>query len=368
MVLVMVSWLLPDQAGQVGGHQRQVADHVVEQRVLRGQGRGHGLEVRHQESMSPEREARAVSTWLRLPMIWPTWESSAPTVVGHGGAAVDQLVDLGRVALEGPRTFSTNSLACLGLMDERTGPSEFKKASMLASVTSWLSGMVAPGGRIGPPLPGIELDLLLPDHVVPPHPRRRWLRRSVTVLSTLMDDQGVAVLDRDARDLPDRDAGDVDRVAVGQAGDVGQLGVEGVAVAEERDVADLDGQAHQQYQADQREDGELEGRLRADGGAASQRSPQQLRDEAAEAGRRWTWSGCADHPVGLVGRRGGRAVGAGRGVADGSEAPVRTGAVECPGARRTPPAREEQLKAEPGSGQRLLERLEEGQSRASAAR
>ena len=69
-----------------------------------------------------------------------------------------------------PETFSTNSLASVGLMDDRTGPSEFKKVSMLASVTSWLSGMVEPAARIGPRLPGEELDLLLPDDVVPAHP------------------------------------------------------------------------------------------------------------------------------------------------------------------------------------------------------
>jgi len=37
-----------DQARQVGRHLRQVADHIVEKRVLRRQGRRHGLQIVHQ--------------------------------------------------------------------------------------------------------------------------------------------------------------------------------------------------------------------------------------------------------------------------------------------------------------------------------
>ena len=69
-----------------------------------------------------------------------------------------------------PDTFSTNALASVGLMEASTGPSEFKNVSMLASVTSWLSGMVAPGGEDRARLARVELDLLLADDVVPAHP------------------------------------------------------------------------------------------------------------------------------------------------------------------------------------------------------
>ena len=85
-----------------------------------------------------------------------------------------------------PDTFSTNALASLGLMEERTGPREFKKASMLASVTSWSSGMVAPGGRIGPLFPGYSSISFCPItlcHRIP----TSVVRRNVTVLLTLME-------------------------------------------------------------------------------------------------------------------------------------------------------------------------------------
>ena len=109
---------------------------------------------------------------------------------------------------------------------------------MLASVTSWLSGMVAPGARSGPRLARVELDLLLPDDVVPAHPHVGRLSAGVTVLLMLMEMTACPCCTPMLDHLPDRHAGDVDGVAAGQAGDVGQLRVDRVPAAEERDVAD----------------------------------------------------------------------------------------------------------------------------------
>ena len=69
--------VVPDQAGQVAGHLGEVAHDVVEQRVVRRQRRDTVWRLVTRLSMSPEREAMAVNTWSRLPMIWPTWVSSA---------------------------------------------------------------------------------------------------------------------------------------------------------------------------------------------------------------------------------------------------------------------------------------------------
>src|ERR1700733_2668711 len=80
IVLVMVLWLFPINPA------RSVA---TSERLPTTSSRSEFLDARADdtvwrfvtsESMSPDREASAVSTWLRFPMIWPTWESSAWTV------------------------------------------------------------------------------------------------------------------------------------------------------------------------------------------------------------------------------------------------------------------------------------------------
>ncbi len=77
MVLVMVLWLFPiSPAKSVATCERlpttsssnEFFDAREDETVWR---------FVTSESMSPEREASAVSTWFRLPMICPTWESSA---------------------------------------------------------------------------------------------------------------------------------------------------------------------------------------------------------------------------------------------------------------------------------------------------
>ena len=84
----------------------------------------------------------------------PTWVSRASTVLETVAPLLISWLIWAVSPSSAPETFSTNSLASDGLMEASTGPSEFKNVSMLASVTSWLSGMVAPGARTGPDLPG----------------------------------------------------------------------------------------------------------------------------------------------------------------------------------------------------------------------
>ena len=160
-----------------------------------------------------------------------------------------------------PDTFSTNSLASVGLMAESTGPSEFKNASMLPSVTSWLSGMVAPGGRTGPDGPGNSSISFWPMTLCQRMPTSVE-RRNVTELLTLMTISACPCWTPMLETCPTGTPAMLTSSPVARAGDVAQLGVEGVAAAEQRDVPDFDRQPDQQDQAHEREDGELEGRLR----------------------------------------------------------------------------------------------------------
>ena len=219
---------------------------------------------------------------------------------------------------------------------------------MLASVTSWSSGMVEPEREERPARARVELDLLLPDDVVPAHPHVGGAAQRHRVVDAHGDD-GMAVLDADARDLPDRHAGDVDRVAVGQPGDVGQLRVDGVAAAEERDVADLDGQADEEDEADEGEHGELE---RGRRGSAAEQPHDDPPSSWLMMPPRSSGStvGLADDAVDLVGRGGARA-GAAPAVGDADAAGVERGGaagvadVVCSALNDA--SSEEQLKAEP---------------------
>ena len=137
-------------------------------------------------SMSPERDARAVSTWSRLPMIEPTWVSRASTVLETAAPLLMSWLICAVSPSSAPDTFSTNWLASVGLIDESTGPSEFKNVSTLASVTSWLSGIVDPVARIGPALPGKSSISFWPMTFCQRIPTSVDLR-SVTVLLMLME-------------------------------------------------------------------------------------------------------------------------------------------------------------------------------------
>jgi hypothetical protein len=137
-------------------------------------------------------------------------------------------------------------------MDARSGPSEFKKALMVVERDDLVAGQDRTG------LTGVELDLLLPDDVVPAHPDVGGLVQGDRVVHA-QGHQCMAVLERDARHLPDRHAGDVDHVAVVETGDVAQLRLDRVPAVEQGDVADPHRQADEQDDADQREDRELEG-------------------------------------------------------------------------------------------------------------
>jgi hypothetical protein len=68
----------------------------------------------------------------------------------------------------------------------------------------------------------------------------------------------VAVLDVDARDRSDLDAGDLHRVVHPQAGGVVQLGLVAGAFGEEGGVADDRDQPAEDHEAAQRVDGQLE--------------------------------------------------------------------------------------------------------------
>ncbi len=87
-------------------------------------------------------------------MMEPTWLSSACTVVDTAAPLLISWLICAVSPSSAPDTFSTKALASSGLIEESTGPSEFKNLSMLASVTSWFIGMVAPSARIAPVLPG----------------------------------------------------------------------------------------------------------------------------------------------------------------------------------------------------------------------
>ena len=83
-------------------------------------------------------------------MIWPTWESRASTVADTVAPLLISWLISAVSPSSAPDTFSTNSLASVGLMEERTGPSEFKNASMLASVTSCAERDGGAGREQGP--------------------------------------------------------------------------------------------------------------------------------------------------------------------------------------------------------------------------
>ncbi len=137
-------------------------------------------------SMSPEREANAVSTWSRLPMIEPTWVSRVCTVLETAAPLLMSWLICAVSPSSAPDTFSTNSLASVGLIDESTGPSEFKNVSTLASVTSWLNGIVAPDARMWPALPGKSSISFCPMTFCQRMPTSVDFR-SVTVLLMLME-------------------------------------------------------------------------------------------------------------------------------------------------------------------------------------
>ncbi len=96
----------------------------------------------------------AVRTWSRLSMTTPTWLSRSPTVLATVAPLLISWLISAVSPSKAPDTFSTNALASFGLMAERKGPKELRNAFTLASETSWVSGMVAPGFRVGPSRPG----------------------------------------------------------------------------------------------------------------------------------------------------------------------------------------------------------------------
>ena len=170
MVLVMVLWLLPIRpARSVATCERlpttssssEFFDASAEDTVCRFVTR---------LSMSPERDANAVSTWSRLPMMEPTWVSSACTVVETAApllmswliCAVSPSSAPGHVLDEG---------VGLGRVDRR----EHRAERVQERVDAGVGHVVAhrDGGAVGedrPRFARVELDLLLPDHVVPAHP------------------------------------------------------------------------------------------------------------------------------------------------------------------------------------------------------
>ena len=235
--------VVADQAGQVRRHLREVAHHVVEERVLGREGRRHGLEVGDQAvDVARARGERGQH------LVEVADDLAHLAVEGldgrrHGGAAVDQLVDLGGVALRGrPRRSRRTRWPRVGLMDERSGSERVEERvdAGVGDVVVERDGGARRQDRSA--VAGEELDLLLPDDVVPAHADVGGAPQRDRVVDA-QGDQGVPVLHGDAGDLPDRDAGDVDGVAAGQTGDVAQLRVDGVPAAEQRDVADLHGQS-----------------------------------------------------------------------------------------------------------------------------
>ena len=292
--------------------------------------------------------------------------------VRDGGPAVDQLVDLGRVALEGARDV-LDELVGLGRVDgvehrvrASSGTCRCWRRSHRGRAGWW--SRPAAAGRTGPGNSSISFCPMTLCQRMPTSVDRR----SATVLLTLMATSGVAVLHADAGDLADRHAGDVDRVARGQPGDVAQLRVDGVAAAEERDVADPHGQADQEDEADQREDGELEGGPGQGAGILiASRPPEQRVEDAAEAGR-LRGVGLADGPVGLVGRGAGGRVrrrGGRRGARAGraGRRPGCSGATS-PGCALKVASSRGAVEGRAGTGQRLLDRLEERHAARSGAR
>ena len=259
IVLVIVVWLLPIRLARSVATWERLPTTPSRSEFFDASADDTVCRLVTRLSMSPEREASAVSTWSRLPMMEPTWVSRASTVWETAAPLLMSWLICAVSPSSAPDTFSTNWLASVGLIDESTGPSEFKKVSTLASVTSWLNGIVAPDASDRAGVAREQLDLLLADDVLPAHPDVGRLPQRHRVVDAHGDDR-VPVLHADARHLPDGHAGDVDVVAAGQPGDVGQLRVDRVAAAEQRDVADLDGEAREEDEADQGEDGELERR------------------------------------------------------------------------------------------------------------
>ena len=197
-------------------------------------------------------------------------------------------------------------------MEESTGPSEFKNVSMLASVTSWLSGMVAPGRQDRPAATREQLDLLLPDHVVPPHARRRWTEAGCTVLLMLMEMRACPCCTPMLETCP---TGTPAMLTVSPlARPVTSVSCASMVwrLLNSEMLPILTASPASRTRQTRAKTHELERRLREVAAAASRQAPEKLGDDAAEGGRRGL-VGLPDDAVGLVGRGGGRAVGAGRG-------------------------------------------------------
>ena len=76
MVLVMVLWLLPIRLARSVATCDRLPTTESSSVFFDGQGGDTVWRLVTRLSMSPEREASAVSTWSRLPMTCPTWVSS----------------------------------------------------------------------------------------------------------------------------------------------------------------------------------------------------------------------------------------------------------------------------------------------------